>query len=272
MVLPVDVAEEGGEAGQFAAQELDQPENTAMGKTMSRIVAGHAPALAGDLADGRLVSDWSHLRHCRSHHGVFSSVPMPARTLASPVELDLHHEAEATTGSAPGRPVIAGDRGNGAVYLLRTVAQTHVHLSSMADTKANILIGACALMFSLLIGRIQTDGYSLPLAVLLVSTLLAATMAILAVMPKAKGPPPGSPHFNPLFFGCFSQLDPHRFAREMEKVLATDSSIYTAMAMDIYGMGGVLYRKKYRFLSYSYAIFLAGLVLAFASLLLTERL
>ncbi len=189
----------------------------------------------------------------------------------TPLATDAAPPAGATNGSDPGRPVIAGDRGNGAVYLLRTVAQTHVHLSSMADTKANILIGACALIFSLLIGRIQTDGYNLPMAILLLSTLLAATMAILAVMPKVKGPPPGSPHFNPLFFGCFSQLDAHQFAREMEKALATDSSIYTAMAMDIYGMGGVLYRKKYRFLTYSYALFLAGLLLAFAALLLTDR-
>jgi hypothetical protein len=39
------------------------------------------------------------------------------------------------------------------------------------------------------------------------------------------------------------------------------------MAMDIYGMGSVLYRKKYRFLSYSYRIFLGGLFAAFAAVI-----
>ena len=53
---------------------------------------------------------------------------------------------------------IAGDRANGAVYLPRTVAQAQGHLRSMADTKANILIGACPLVFSLLIGRIRAGG------------------------------------------------------------------------------------------------------------------
>lgn len=167
-------------------------------------------------------------------------------------------------------PTIAGSRGSGAVYLLRTVAQSHVHLSSMADTKANILIGACAVIFSLLIGRLQSDGYSLPVVLLLASTLMSAATAILAVMPKVKGPPPGNPQFNPLFFGCFSQLDPWQFAREMEKVLESDSSIYTAMAMDIYGMGAVLYRKKYRYLSYSYRIFLAGMCAAFIAALFSS--
>lgn len=149
------------------------------------------------------------------------------------------------------------------IYLLRTVQQHHVHLSSMADTKANILIGASAVIFSLLVGQLQKEGFSLPLVVLLVFTLLAATAAILAVMPKVKGPPPGSPAFNPLFFGCFCQLEAEEYCREMEQVLRSDSSVYTAMAMDIYGLGTVLYRKKYRYLSYSYRIFLAGLFLAF---------
>ena len=43
------------------------------------------------------------------------------------------------------------------------------------------------------------------------------------------------------------------------------------MAMDVCGMGGVPYRDKHRFLTCSYAIFLAGLVPAFASLLPTNR-
>ena len=86
-------------------------------------------------------------------------------------------------------------------------------------------------------------------------------------MPEVKGPPPGSPHFNSLFFGCFSQLNAEEYCSEMEKVLQSDSSITTAMTMDIYGMGNVLYRKKYR--CYSYGIFLTGLFVTFIALLFT---
>ncbi len=163
--------------------------------------------------------------------------------------------------------IIPGDRGSGAIYLLRTVEQNHMHLSSMADTKANILIGACAVIFSVLLGYLHREGYSLPVAVLLVFTLMSAATAIMSVMPKVKGPPPGSTFFNPLFFGCFCQLDAEEYCKQMEKVLQNDSTIYTAMAMDIYGMGLVLYRKKYRYLMYSYRIFLTGLFAAFIAVL-----
>ena len=74
---------------------------------------------------------------------------------------------------------------------------------------------------------------------------------------------PGTKGFNPLFFGCFSQLTPEEYCREMEKVLRDDPSVYTALAMDMYGIGNVLYRKKYRYLAYSYRIFLGGLFLTF---------
>jgi hypothetical protein len=165
--------------------------------------------------------------------------------------------------------VIRVGHSGAAVYLLRTVQQHHVHLSSMADTKANILIGASAVIFSLLIGFLQKDGFSLPAVVMLLFTLAAATTAIMAVTPSVKGPPPGSRVFNPLFFGCFSQLTPDEYCRKMEQVLNNDSNIYTSMAMDIYALGGVLYRKKYRYLTYSYRIFLSGLIAAFVSALLT---
>jgi len=152
---------------------------------------------------------------------------------------------------------------SGAVYLLRTAQQHHVHLSSMADNKANIMIGVSALIFSMLIGYTQQEGFGLPTGILAVSTLMAATTAIMAVMPATKGPSPGTPGFNPLFFGCFSQLTPEEYCREMEKVLRDDPSVYTALAMDMYGIGNVLYRKKYRYLAYSYRIFLGGLFLTF---------
>ena len=64
--------------------------------------------------------------------------------------------------------------------------QNHVHLSSMADTKANILIGACAVIFSLLIGHMQREGFFIPVAIMLVFTLTSAAAAIMAVMPKGQ--------------------------------------------------------------------------------------
>lgn len=188
-----------------------------------------------------------------------------------------------TSEKIPVRPRASGENGvekgfddpeqiriahsNGAIYLLRTVQQHHVNLSNMADTKANILVGVSAVIFTMLVGQMKTGGLTLPVGILSVSTLLAAISAIIAVMPSAKGPAPGTREFNPLFFGSFGALTREQYCREMEKVLRDDPGVYTAMALDIYGIGSVLYRKKYRFLSYGYRIFLAGLILAFFTVL-----
>ena len=49
----------------------------------------------------------------------------------------------------------------------------------------------------------------------------------------------------------------------LEKELLSQESTYRAMLRDIYQMGLVLERKKYRFLGWAYRVFLSGLTLTF---------
>ncbi|MGI9319026.1 MAG: Pycsar system effector family protein, partial [bacterium] len=51
------------------------------------------------------------------------------------------------------------------------------------------------------------------------------------------------------------------FLDSMTQLIESDERVYQAMMLDIYQMGTVLYAKKYRWLSYSYRIFLLGLLL-----------
>jgi len=89
-------------------------------------------------------------------------------------------------------------------YVLRTVQQGLVHFSSMADTKANILITVCALLFSIGLTQLQQEAIRIPLLALLSSAALSLILAILAVVPRASHPPPpgrrepGQAPFNPL--------------------------------------------------------------------------
>jgi len=53
-----------------------------------------------------------------------------------------------------------------AVTLLRTTQQHHVQLSMMADQKANMLIGATFVVFTLAIGQGAAADFSLPLMIL----------------------------------------------------------------------------------------------------------
>ena len=178
------------------------------------------------------------------------------------------------TGVAPAADTIGLDalyaaipeRNTGDV-LLRTAQQHHVALSTMADTKANIIITVSSIVLTLSLGKMDNIALRTSLLVLTGFTLLALLLAILAVLPKyrplrLRNGAPLPAHFNLLFFGHFSELDADRFQREIARSLAADGSVYRSMARDIYSLGSYLAHHKYRYLRLSYLSFLTGFVLA----------
>ncbi len=156
---------------------------------------------------------------------------------------------------------------NTADVLLRTTQQHHVALSSMADTKANIIITVSSIVLTLSLGKMSEVNLRTSVLTLTVFTLLALLLAILAVLPKyrplklsnSEELPSG---FNLLFFGHFTELTRERFQAEVVRSLAADGSVYAAMAADIYSLGSYLAHHKYRYLRWSYLSFLTGFVLA----------
>lgn len=153
--------------------------------------------------------------------------------------------------------------------LLRTAQQHHVALSSMADTKANIIITMSSIVLTLTLGRLSDPDLRVAALILAAFTLIALLLAILAVLPKYRPPklnadgslPPG---FNLLFFGHFGQLSRERYLQEMAQALARDGSPYATWSDDIYSLGVYLAHHKYPYLRWSYLFFLAGFVLACA--------
>lgn len=153
--------------------------------------------------------------------------------------------------------------------LLRTAQQHHVALSSMADTKANIIITMSSIVLTVILSRLGDPVIGVAALILGAFTLVALLLAILAVLPKYRPPklnadgslPPG---FNLLFFGHFGVLDRERYLHEMAGALARDGSPYATWALDIYSLGVYLAHHKYRYLRWSYLFFLAGFVFACA--------
>jgi hypothetical protein len=166
------------------------------------------------------------------------------------------------------QPRAGGGFSSAAIYMLRTAQQHHVQLSAMADQKASILIGASLVVITMLLGQIQSHGSSAPMLVMGVFTFLAALSALFAVTPSLRKSPQ-SDEVNWLFFGAFARVSAEDYQHRILSILATDEGVYEAMIRDIYQMGHVLNRKKYRFLSYSYRIFIVGLLLTFAITLIT---
>ncbi|MDH3452734.1 MAG: DUF5706 domain-containing protein [Gammaproteobacteria bacterium] len=143
------------------------------------------------------------------------------------------------------------------VYMLRTTQQHHVQLSMMADQKANFLIAASFVMLTVMFTQFQSGSAPLTLITLAAFTLPAAIFAVVTVFPRSDS---GVTGFNPLFFGTFARMTPEGFMEEMRGIMTSDEQVYRAMAIDIYQMGVLLHRKKYRYLRLSYRIFLLGLV------------
>ncbi|NNC73184.1 MAG: hypothetical protein HKN78_09975 [Sphingomonadaceae bacterium] len=151
-------------------------------------------------------------------------------------------------------------------YLLRTTQQHHVQLSLIADQKASILIGATFVVFTLALRDGLTGDLSVASFVLACFSFLSAAFGVLAIIPSLKksNAPDGN---NRLFFGTFAEIDEADYIDSMLERLKDREQVYRLMLRDIHQNGTVLYRKKYRFLTYAFRIFLVGLVLSFSAYL-----
>lgn len=145
------------------------------------------------------------------------------------------------------------------VHLLRTAQQVQYQLSQMADQKANMVLAATFVIFTVSMSQLQHMSRPLPLMILGAAAFCAAVLAILAVLPAVKAPPRPDGPANILFFGSFTQVPEEEFLERIMGIIAEPATIYETFARDIYQNGRVLAGKKYRFLGYAYRILLAGL-------------
>jgi len=148
------------------------------------------------------------------------------------------------------------------VHLLRTTQQQHARLTGMADQKANILIGASLILLTFLSSQLFDGRVNPPFIALATTSTIAGIFAIMVLMPRVKPVSTTDENFNLLFFGHFAGLTLEDFHARMKQTIADEDQTYVAMIHDIYGQGRLL-EKKYRYLKYSYQVFLAGWILAF---------
>jgi hypothetical protein len=147
------------------------------------------------------------------------------------------------------------------VNVLRTAQQVHTHLGQMADQKANMLLAATFVVFTITLGQVRQVTHPLPLLLLGAGAFFSAIFAVLAVAPATHFKTGG--RINLLFFGSFSQLPEEDYLERVVAELEDEETAFRMMARDLYQNGTVLERKKYRLLGYAYWIFLAGLIASF---------
>jgi len=159
-----------------------------------------------------------------------------------------------------------------AIHMVRTAMTNHLALSQMADQKANILMGANFLVFTLAVSEFSRGNHQFALLVLVFTAFISAMLAMVAVVPKTAPPSlADDAHINLLFFGVFTGFPQEEFVERVLHRAQSDHTVLSTMLRDIYQNGSVLQKKKYRFLAYAFNTFRVGLVLAFALFLIENR-
>lgn len=159
--------------------------------------------------------------------------------------------------------------GRGVETLFRTSYRTHIDMSQLADTKANIMITINGLMASILLASISPKIDANPWLLLPTTVLLSACLGSLVFAVQAARPRLNSRMVtleevrrdaaNILFFGNFTSLPQDDYVKGMTELLRDNERLYVSMLRDIYNLGAVLDRK-FRLLRVSYTIFMWGLI------------
>ena len=168
------------------------------------------------------------------------------------------------------------DAGRSIETMFRNTVRTHVDFSSMADTKANIMISVNTLVLtiivSIMVRKLDTNPHLIiPTAMLTVTSLITLVYAILVTRPKVtRGvfteEDIKEKKVNLLFFGNFHKMTLNDFKWGMKEMMKDKEFLYDNMIMDFYYLGQVL-GQKYQKLRICYTFFMYGLiisVLAFA--------
>ena len=164
----------------------------------------------------------------------------------------------------------------GIETMFRLTSTNHLMLSSMADTKANIMISINAIILSVVVSVLvrkleEEPRLFIPTILLVASCLATIVFAILATRPNVSSgtfsrDDISNKRTNLLFFGNFHGMDIKDYEWAMKEMMKDADYLYGSLIKDIYYLGKVLGRK-YKLLRISYNIFMFGFVLSVLSFL-----
>jgi hypothetical protein len=214
-----------------------------------------------------------------------STPPFPGRAGAQPQAASPQAVADPSSAEEEGgkkkrkkkdrKSQLGSSRGIETMF--RTSYRTHIDMSSLADSKANIMISINGLIMSILIASISPKIDSnawllLPTSVLLVGCLVSMVYAVLAARPRVTNRQVSlederRDRANILFFGNFVNMDEEDYAEGMKELLQNPESLYLNMIRDIYSLGRVL-AQKFHYLRIAYAVFMVSLIVGVCFFLL----
>lgn len=167
--------------------------------------------------------------------------------------------------------------GRGVETMFRTTSTNHIRLSSMADSKAHIMISVNSIIISVILGVLfrRLEDYPnliIPAFLFLLTGVLTIIFSVLATRPNVNvgrftKADIDSRKTNLLFFGNFHKMSLDEYTWGMTEMMKDNEYVYGSMIQDIYHLGVVL-GKKYKQLRIAYNIFMFGLIISVLAFLI----
>lgn len=159
----------------------------------------------------------------------------------------------------------------GIETMFRTAYRTQLDLTSLAATKANIMISLNGLILSVLtlsgpFVLVAEPAFTVPIAVFLATCLTSIIFAVLAAQPRPVKRMNKHEDFkkdkaNILIFEEFASLNIDEHSNIMAGLMRNNKRIYRNMSRQLYKLG-LDADRKFRLLKLSYTAFLAGLTVS----------
>lgn len=161
----------------------------------------------------------------------------------------------------------------GIETMFRVTLKNHMHLSNIADTKANILLSVNAIIVSLVLSNLvskldnPSNSYLIwPTVIFVAFTVVSIILSIIATRPnvtsgKFTKEDVANRKVNLLFFGNFHKMSLDDFEWAMGEMMQDRDYLYSSMKKDLYFLGKVLDRK-YKILRLTYTVFMIGIIVS----------
>lgn len=162
-----------------------------------------------------------------------------------------------------------GGTGAARQTLYRVTVRNQLRSISIADQKANILIGINTILISIIVTILGVEStvpglrfiseldLNIPLLVFLLACFGSGYIAVLAVRPAKRPWKSNAP--NKVFFKNYDEMILDDFKAYIDGILESGQNIYDALNTDMYLFGNTIIRK-YNYLRVAYTIFMFGLV------------
>ena len=148
--------------------------------------------------------------------------------------------------------------------LLQTRRQL-IDYSTMADTKANILLSISSVITTLILTRVTDPELKVASTVLLCFLLATVMMALMTLMPNisifgTRKRSVHDPDFNPLFFGDYASVKYADYLAHMNDLMNDSDRTYEVQVHELYFAGVYLQKTKYNYVKLGYIFFFLGLI------------